>query len=273
MAAPPLPVNLGETCTSCDGHVEGEHEVTAKDIADHCNEQSCWVVLYGAVWDLTPFLKDHPAGPGAILEFAGRDATVSWESLHPPEVLSQLSPSLRIGVVDKNFDAELAKMEASQSISSKLLESCRMGGTTEVDALLESRADPNYQGGPSKEAPLHWAARKGLADMTVALLAASASPATCDLDGQTPLHIAARNSQRDVIKVLLEATANINAADKRGETPLHAVAAVGSVRLVRLLLDAGADPALQDLDGNSAAATAAEQGHSTAEQLIEDRMS
>ena len=57
-------------------------------------------MLKGDVWDLTPFLADHPGGAGAILEFAGRDATTIWESVHPPEVLAQLSPSLKIGEAD-----------------------------------------------------------------------------------------------------------------------------------------------------------------------------
>ncbi|CAE8594331.1 unnamed protein product, partial [Polarella glacialis] len=82
MAAPALPDP--SECT-CDPSFSGERQVSLEELAEHLTEASCWVLIRGAVWDLTPFLVDHPGGAGAILEFAGRDATAVWESLHPPE--------------------------------------------------------------------------------------------------------------------------------------------------------------------------------------------
>ncbi|CAE8631096.1 unnamed protein product, partial [Polarella glacialis] len=95
--------------------------VSLEELAEHLTEASCWVLIRGAVWDLTPFLVDHPGGAGAILEFAGRDATAVWESLHPPEVLAQLSPSLRIGDADNSL---ISKSEAPETLSEKLLHAC-----------------------------------------------------------------------------------------------------------------------------------------------------
>mmetsp|Transcript_71097 Transcript_71097/g.197497 ORF Transcript_71097/g.197497 Transcript_71097/m.197497 type:complete len:270 (-) Transcript_71097:71-880(-) len=264
MAAPALPDPT--TCT-CDTNASGERKVSPEEIAEHISDQSCWVVLKGEVWDLTSFLPEHPGGPGAILEYAGRDATLMWESVHPPEILASLPASLRIGDAD-NALAAAAAAPRSESVSEQLLHACKMGGSTEVDELLAARADPNFQGGPGGEAPLHWAARKGLPPMISALVAASANLEARDTEKQTPLHLAARNGQNKAITELLAAKAAVSAVDSRQETPLHAAAALGSVRLVKLLLGAGADPAAQDQEGNTPAEAAAENGHGAAEDLI-----
>eukprot|EP00933_Yihiella_yeosuensis_P052921 TRINITY_DN51073_c0_g1_i1.p1 TRINITY_DN51073_c0_g1~~TRINITY_DN51073_c0_g1_i1.p1 ORF type:complete len:269 (-),score=76.56 TRINITY_DN51073_c0_g1_i1:78-884(-) len=268
MAAPALPDPT--TCT-CDTNASGERKVSQEELSEHRSEASCWVLLRGAVWDLTPFLADHPGGPGAILEFAGKDATAQWESFHPPEVLKQLSPSLKIG--DADFALAAAAENQQETVSEKLLHACKMGGSTEVDDLIAAGADVNFQGGPGREAPLHWAARKGLPPMVASLLGASASIEACDAEGQTPLILAARNGHQKVLPQLIEAKANLNAADQRGETALHAAAALGSLRLVKLLLGAGADATIKDKEGNTPAETAAEQGHSAAEEVLADHTS
>lgn len=266
MAAPALP---DPSACSCDCVGAEERKVSCAEIAEHRTEASCWVLLKGDVWDLTPFLADHPGGPGAILEFAGGDATSVWESVHPPEVLAQLSPALRVGAADMEL---AAASSAPTTLDEQLLHVCKMGGTTEVDELLAAGANVNHQGGSGREAPLHWAARKGSLTMAATLLAASADLEARDAEEQTPLLLAARNAMQDVVKGLLEAKAVVNAADARGETSLHAAAGLGSVKLVKLLLAKGADPGAQDKEGNTAADTAAEQGHMAAENLITARL-
>lgn len=258
------------TCT-CDAGGLGERQVSPEEIAEHKSESSCWVLLKGDVWDLTPFLQDHPGGPSAILDFAGKDATSRWESIHPPEVMKQLVPSLRIGAADKWL---LAASQApdKESVSEQLLHSCKMGGSTEVDELLAAKADPNFQGGSGMEAPLHWAARKGIPPMVATLLAASANVDPLDAEGQTPLHLASRNSNHKVLTDLLAANANIDAKDNCGQTALHAAANLGSVRLVKLLLAAGADCTVKDAEGETAAEVASDQGHSAAEDLINEKL-
>ena len=43
------------------------------------SSQSCWLVSRGKVYDVTPFLKKHPAGVGAILRHAGTDSTEDFD--------------------------------------------------------------------------------------------------------------------------------------------------------------------------------------------------
>lgn len=52
---------------------------TARDIARHNSEVSCWLTLHGKVYDVTAFLPFHPGG-SAILQGCGKDATKLFET-------------------------------------------------------------------------------------------------------------------------------------------------------------------------------------------------
>ncbi|KAG8681508.1 fatty acid alpha-hydroxylase, partial [Ceratobasidium sp. 395] len=47
--------------------------LTALDVAVHASPNDCWVSRAGKVYDVTPFLADHPGGDDLILRFAGKD--------------------------------------------------------------------------------------------------------------------------------------------------------------------------------------------------------
>ncbi|KAB8240846.1 FMN-dependent dehydrogenase-domain-containing protein [Aspergillus flavus] len=70
--------------------------ILANFVAHHNKENSCWVVLYGKVYDVTHFLSSHPGGAQAILRVSGRDATDDFDPIHPPETMDSIQ-SARIG--------------------------------------------------------------------------------------------------------------------------------------------------------------------------------
>jgi 4-hydroxysphinganine ceramide fatty acyl 2-hydroxylase len=47
--------------------------LAAADVAKHNTPESFWVSFRGAVYDVTPFLADHPGGDDILLPFAGKD--------------------------------------------------------------------------------------------------------------------------------------------------------------------------------------------------------
>ncbi|KAJ5346287.1 Alpha-hydroxy acid dehydrogenase FMN-dependent [Penicillium brevicompactum] len=73
---------------------------THDDISEHNNRKSCWVVIHGAVYDVTDFLKVHPGGSKVILQWAGKDASEAFDSVHAPEVLSELPQTALRGHID-----------------------------------------------------------------------------------------------------------------------------------------------------------------------------
>ncbi|KAK0253046.1 hypothetical protein LTS09_011956 [Friedmanniomyces endolithicus] len=74
---------------------------TYADVQQHRSADSCWVVLYGQVYDVTSFLPSHPGGGNAILQLAGSDATEEYDPIHPPGTLRDSLPvSANLGPFD-----------------------------------------------------------------------------------------------------------------------------------------------------------------------------
>ncbi|KAF7518294.1 hypothetical protein PCG10_000534 [Penicillium crustosum] len=82
-------------------------KLTRQEINRHNNQESCWVAIHGAVYDVTEFLDSHPGGATVILRCAGKDATEDFDSVHSLELLSEALPETALqGYVDP---AELEK--------------------------------------------------------------------------------------------------------------------------------------------------------------------
>ncbi|KAL1850085.1 hypothetical protein Plec18167_005406 [Paecilomyces lecythidis] len=74
--------------------------ISAAELSKHQSKESCWLVIYGKVYDVTSFLNSHPGGAKVLVRAAGRDSTPDFESVHNEDVLSELPPSACIGSVD-----------------------------------------------------------------------------------------------------------------------------------------------------------------------------
>ncbi|GAB1343007.1 ankyrin repeat domain-containing protein [Gemmatimonas sp.] len=120
-------------------------------------------------------------------------------------------------------------------------EAAREGNIERVRALLAQRNDVNMPLGDGMTA-LHWAAERGDAAMTTALLKAGAkvTPATRN-GGYTPLHIAARSGNGAVVQALLAAGADHAVLTTTGVTALHLAAQAGDVASVNALIAKKAD--------------------------------
>lgn len=72
------------------------------------------VIIHGRVYDVTEFKEDHPGGKSIILKWAGKDATETYETIHPPDTLDKfLDKSKHLGEVnmdsveqEKEFDPD-----------------------------------------------------------------------------------------------------------------------------------------------------------------------
>ncbi len=95
-----------------------------------------------------------------------------------------------------------------------------------------------------------------------------------DEAGRTALMYASTANNVDTVKLLLRSGANPNLADNEENfTPLMFAAAEGVTGVVRLLLDAGAKPDHRDIDGESAADFAANNGHTAVVELLKSESS
>ena len=107
--------------------------ISRSELAAHHSESSCWVAIDCIVYDLTKFLRAHPGGKGAILAFAGKDATTEFFELHKKEVLLKYGPKLRIGVLE----GEPLKIPSAEDYDASLIDT--------VTPFAETTADKGWK--------------------------------------------------------------------------------------------------------------------------------
>lgn len=78
-----------------------ERRVTATELARHASPSDCWMAIEGVVVDVTAYLPGHPAEPGLLEPWCGRDATEAYRVKpngrpHSPRADRQLA-GLRVG--------------------------------------------------------------------------------------------------------------------------------------------------------------------------------
>ncbi|CAI6095581.1 unnamed protein product [Clonostachys chloroleuca] len=89
----------------------------AEEVAKHNTAESCWVILYGNVYDVTNFLPEHPGGSKIILSLAGKDATEEYDPVHPPGTLEEnLHPSAKLGQVNPDSLAKVQEANVAQEV-------------------------------------------------------------------------------------------------------------------------------------------------------------
>lgn len=61
---------------------EREQPISLQEVAQHDSAGDCWSVVEGKVYDLSDFIKRHPAGSGAVIEMCGINASEDFMDEH-----------------------------------------------------------------------------------------------------------------------------------------------------------------------------------------------
>ena len=62
-----------------------------EEVRRHNTPEDCWLIAHGRVYDVTLFLRRHPAGDRSILRHAGTDSTVDFD-FHPMHAQKMWAP-------------------------------------------------------------------------------------------------------------------------------------------------------------------------------------
>lgn len=54
--------------------------ITLAQVATHTSTSNCWMIISGNVYNVTNYILIHPGGPGQIISFCGKDATVAFDT-------------------------------------------------------------------------------------------------------------------------------------------------------------------------------------------------
>ena len=76
-------------------------KLKGEQVAKHNHDKDCWVIIHGRAYDVTAFKEEHPGGKNIILKYAGKDATDTYDPIHPPDTLDKfLDQEKHLGEVD-----------------------------------------------------------------------------------------------------------------------------------------------------------------------------
>lgn len=74
---------------------------TEEEVAKHSSEDDCWLIIGNEsnggpkVYNITPYMNDHPGGPEIMMEFAGKNADDMFEDIgHSSEARNKMKEFL-----------------------------------------------------------------------------------------------------------------------------------------------------------------------------------
>ena len=53
-------------------------QFTLEEINKHTDEEDCWIVIHGNVYNVTDFLDSHPGGPEYLTDFSGCESPAAY---------------------------------------------------------------------------------------------------------------------------------------------------------------------------------------------------
>ncbi|KAL8160501.1 hypothetical protein V2J09_002038 [Rumex salicifolius] len=71
-----------------------------EEVSKHDSSKDCWLIVDGKVYDVTPFMDDHPGGDEVLLSATGKDATNDFEDVGHSDAARELMEKYYIGEVD-----------------------------------------------------------------------------------------------------------------------------------------------------------------------------
>ncbi|KAI3783855.1 hypothetical protein L1987_42943 [Smallanthus sonchifolius] len=74
---------------------------TFEDVSKHAKINDCWVIIFGKVYNVTPFMEEHPGGSEVVLAATGKDATGDFEDTGHSLEAKEMMDKYYIGEVDQ----------------------------------------------------------------------------------------------------------------------------------------------------------------------------
>ncbi|XP_058086080.1 cytochrome b5-like [Magnolia sinica] len=71
-----------------------------EDVSKHNQIKDCWLIIHGKVYDVTPFMEDHPGGAEVLLAATGKDAKSDFEDVGHSESAKEMMDTYYIGEID-----------------------------------------------------------------------------------------------------------------------------------------------------------------------------
>ncbi|KAE8680413.1 Cytochrome b5 [Hibiscus syriacus] len=74
-----------------------------EEVAKHNKIKDCWLIISGKVYDVTPFMDDHPGGGEVLLSATGKDGTNDFEDIGHSNDARDMMEKYYIGDIDSSI--------------------------------------------------------------------------------------------------------------------------------------------------------------------------
>ncbi|KAL0904272.1 hypothetical protein M5K25_026358 [Dendrobium thyrsiflorum] len=72
------------------------------EVSKHNATKDCWLIIHGKVYDVTPFMDEHPGGDEVLLAATGKDATNDFEDVGHSDSARDMIHKYCIGEIDSS---------------------------------------------------------------------------------------------------------------------------------------------------------------------------
>ncbi|XP_010555748.1 PREDICTED: cytochrome b5-like [Tarenaya hassleriana] len=76
--------------------------LTFEEVSKHNKTEDLWLIISGKVYDVTPFMDDHPGGDEVLLSSTGKDATSDFEDVGHSDTTRDMMHQYFIGEIDSS---------------------------------------------------------------------------------------------------------------------------------------------------------------------------
>ncbi|KAK9665181.1 hypothetical protein RND81_14G095900 [Saponaria officinalis] len=81
--------------------MSADHKLLSfEDVSKHNSSKDCWLIISGKVYDVTPFMDDHPGGDEVLLSATRKDATNDFEDVGHSDSAREEMEKYCIGEID-----------------------------------------------------------------------------------------------------------------------------------------------------------------------------
>lgn len=88
---------------------------TLAQVREHNSKEDAWIVIDGGVYDITPYVTEHPGGVKAILRNAGGDATKGFRGPQHPARVFDMIDDYKVGTLSSSAEPRAAPAVDSSS--------------------------------------------------------------------------------------------------------------------------------------------------------------
>jgi cytochrome b involved in lipid metabolism len=111
-------------------------EIGFAELCRHSAYDDLWLAIDGIVYDVTPFMDDHPGGGDIMLSAAGKDGTDDFEDVgHSPHA-RELLKRFKVGTFKGDFSSSTTQQEGNAKNTTTHAQMDTIGGNAILGLVL-----------------------------------------------------------------------------------------------------------------------------------------